>query len=234
MKPNISLLAPTRGRPKFVKEMVQSALETAENPELLQFVFYADADDKPTIDLFENGLDGITKNYTWVVGERIILSQMWNKCWELAEADVFMHAADDIRFRTKGWDSEVLNAMKEFDDRIVFVHGVDGYAPTDFGTHGFIHRNWTTTVGCFVPEYFSSDYNDTWLNDVAKGIGRHKSLSFYTEHLHPVIGKYHWDRTHIERLARGRLDKNKEKYENRATERQDWCDLLSNYIKEFE
>ena len=42
----------------------------------------------------------------------------------------------------------------------------------NFLTHGFLHRNWVETVGYFVPPYFSSDFNDTWLNEVADMIGR--------------------------------------------------------------
>ena len=66
-----------------------------------------------------------------------------------------------------------------------------------------LHQRWVDAVGYFVPPYFASDYNDLWLTEVAAALGRLVYLpQVYTEHLHPVVGKAAWDRTHQERLAR--------------------------------
>ena len=101
----------------------------------------------------------------------------------------------------------MLDVFDGYPDRIVFVHGRDGIHDASFGTHGFIHRRWVDTVGYFVPPYFSSDYNDTWLNEVANALGRRVYLpGLYTEHMHPVAGKAPWDATYHERMERHTRD----------------------------
>ena len=101
-----------------------------------------------------------------------------------------------------------------------------------FGTHGFIHRNWADTVGYFVPPYFVSDYNDTWLNDVSKELGRHCFVDILTEHMHPGAGKHVYDETHLERLERHRLHDVDTLYCNMADKRHDDVLKLKMYIND--
>lgn len=195
----ISVLVPTRGRPDGVRRLVTSARDTATDE--VRFVFYVDDDDEPSPAV----VDELSE--TLLVGPRIVLSEMWNRCWEHADADVAMHCGDDIIFRTHGWDQRVLHEFDRYPDRIVFVHGEDGIQHGNIGTHGFLHRRWIETVGYFVPPYFSSDYNDLWLSEVADALGRRVYLpDVYTEHMHPVAGKAPLDLTHQERLARHQQD----------------------------
>lgn len=197
----ISILCPTRKRPSNVVRLYDSIMRTVSNPEDVELVLYIDEDDSETINLMEE------LPVMYYIGPRILLSSTWNKCYEVSSGDVLMHGGDDIVFRTEGWDGLIKEAFNEYPDKILFAYGRDGYSPDDFGTHGFIHKKWVETIGYFVPPYFSSDYNDTWLNDVAKMIGRHKFLpEIYTEHMHPVNGKAGWDETHLQRLERGKQD----------------------------
>lgn len=198
----ISVLLPTRGRPNGVARLLTSALETATTD--VEFVVYVD-DDDPTA---EQTLDVLHRNAATVVrGPRVVLSEMWNRCWEHARFDVAMQCGDDIVFRSDGWDARVLAEFARSPDRIVFVHGDDGFQHDRVGTHGFLHRNWIETVGYFVPPHFSSDYNDLWLTEVADALGRRRYLpDVVTEHMHPVAGKGAWDQTHRERLERHQRD----------------------------
>jgi glycosyltransferase involved in cell wall biosynthesis len=195
----ISVLVPTRGRPAGVERLLDSALETAESE--VEFIFYVDEDDGSSLDVIDRY--GATR----VVGPRVVLSETWNRCWEHARFDVAMQCGDDIVFRTDGWDARVLAEFDRFPDRVVFVHGEDGIQGANIGTHGFLHRRWVDAVGYFVPPYFSSDYNDLWLSEVADVLGRRVFLpDVYTEHMHPVAGKAELDQTHRERLARHQRD----------------------------
>lgn len=195
----ISILCPSRGRPDSLGEMVATAFATAERPAKVDIVLRLDADD-PRLHEYPN-LSGVT----YLTGPRTLLSQCWNQAAEAARGDILMHAGDDIRFRTPGWDRAVTDAFPP--DRIAFVHGRDGIHDQALGTHGFVHRRWVEAVGYFVPPLFSSDFNDTWLNDVAERIGRRVFLpEVFTEHLHPSVGKAVWDVTHRERLERHAAD----------------------------
>jgi len=222
----ISALVPTRGRintthGNFPEKLIKSAEETADDFEAVEFVFYIDDDDEESREYFEN-LN--YKNVKFITGERIVLSEMWNECYKASSGNILFHCGDDIRFRTKGWDTVVREKFLEYDDKILFAFGDDGKRqPGSFGTHGFIHKNWADAVGYFVPPYFSCDYNDTWLNDVAKMINRWEYVDIYTEHVHPrawvdrdnhdLGKKYVWDKTHQERLERNTRDNNTQLYE---------------------
>lgn len=198
----ISVLCPTRNRPDSVRELIGTALETADGP--IEIIFYLDLDD-PSADKVRAMLAG--GDLRAVAGDRIVLSQCWNECAAVARGEILMQCGDDIRFRTPGWDSEVRAIFDRIPDRIALVHGRDGHQDHRLATHGFLHRRWVDTVGYFVPPIFASDYNDQWLTEVADMLGRRVYLpGVYTEHMHPAAGKGEWDRTHQERLVRHRRD----------------------------
>src|SRR5262245_52599602 len=158
---------------------------------------------------------------------------MWNRCAEAATYDVMMHCGDDIIFRTSNWDQRVIDQFDRYDDRIVFVHGEDGIQHGNIGTHGFLHRRWVETVGYFVPLYFSSDYNDLWLSQVADALGRRVYLpDVYTEHMHPVVGKAPLDQTHQDRLARHQRDNVDQLYRDLAGRRDEDVVKLRRVIEE--
>jgi len=181
----------------------------------VEFIFYVDDDDSSYVETLR--LTGVDSTIT---GPRVVLSEMWNACAKVASHDVMMHCGDDIVFRSDGWDERVLAEFDTVDDKILFVHGRDGYQDARIGTHGFLHRNWVDAVGYLVPPYFSSDYNDLWLTEVADALGRRRYLpDVYTEHMHPVIGKGTWDRTHRERLERHQRDDVQRIYRERKSER---------------
>jgi hypothetical protein len=100
-----------------------------------------------------------------------------------------------------------------------------------FGTHGFIHRNWTKVIGRFVPPYFVSDYNDTWLNEVALALNVQTFLPHHiTEHMHHNFGKAEVDANTLERLARHEEQRPEDIYKNTAQERREEVAKLSAYI----
>lgn len=221
----ISVLVPTRGRPNSVARLLDSAFETAETE--VEFVFYVDVDDDSSVDVIQRSGSKI------VSGERVVLSEMWNRCWDVARFDVAMHCGDDIVFRTDAWDTRVLETFERYPDRIALVHGRDGFQHPTRGvaTHSFLHRNWVETVGYFVPPYFSSDYNDTWLTEVAEALGRRVYVrQVFTEHMHPAAGKGEWDQTHQDRLKRHRQDNVDQLYLDLADKRAQDVRKLQDFI----
>lgn len=213
----ISILLPSRGRPDNIKRLYQSILATARFPSEIEMIIRLDEDD-PTKDEL---LDNPPPIATVFTGPRITLSKYWNECYDRAKGDILMHCGDDIIFRTEDWDTKVKETFDGYSDKIVFVYGNDGSGVHDgkFGTHGFIHRRWVETVGYFVPPYFSSDYNDTWLNDVAKLIGRHRHIDILTEHMHPDLNKGPLDQTHRDRIKRHFADNVGKIYQDKLNER---------------
>lgn len=227
----ISLLLPTRQRPEALRAFYESAIELADKPKDIEIVVYID-DDDPT---YENYNPPHLKK---ISGKRKTISKCWNDCWKAAKGEIFGHMGDDIRFRTKGWDTIVRKTFEEYPDRIVFIYGDDGLTEQngyEFGTHGFIHKNWTDTIGRFVPDYFESDYNDTWLNDVAKAIQRHRHIDIMTEHLHYSTGKSEIDQNTKDRLERHAHQHPEEvyNYRNMRIERSNEIEKLRSFINEY-
>lgn len=205
MSSKISLLLPTRQRPDQLDRLCNSALKTADNPEDLELVVYVDDDDDSYNHLM------LKSPIVFLRGPRlhddkVNLSIKWNKCWENATGDIFMHCGDDIIFRTEGWDTAVREAIDARPGKICFAWCNDISEESsrhEFGTHGFVHRNWTDVVGRFVPPYFVSDYNDTWFNDVSRKLNVQTYIHHHvTEHMHYSLGKSKVDKNTEERLER--------------------------------
>lgn len=224
----ISILLPSRGRPAEFERMYNSVMETVDDQSGVEFVLYLDHDDPKA------GLYGRWPNVKHILGDRILLSEMWNVCYRNVEnPELVMHAGDDLIFKTKGWDTIVRGAFDTSEDKILFVHGDDLHWDTRFGTHGILHKNWIDVVGYFVPPYFSSDFNDTWLNDVANGLGRRIYLPFVTEHMHPLFGKAEYDQTHKDRLERHQRDNVGPLYSSKQSERERDIAKLREFINSF-
>lgn len=214
----ISLLCPTRKRPKEFLRFVQSAMTTAAvNPEI---VCYIDSDDNS----YEN-LEFLTLS---VRGPRINMSDMWNKCAAVATGSILMMAGDDMVFRTNDWDTMIHQAFEDCPDKILMVHGDDGMPQNRgrFGVFPTIHRKWVDATGYFVPPVFTGDYADTWLNDVSNAIGRRKYLPYVTEHLHPAWNKAPMDETYKDKLERDAILKPAHLYANLECGRRRDADLL--------
>lgn len=211
--------------------MVDSAIETSTQPDLIEFVVYRDHDDGTK---YPESFERIPP-VKYIRGGRIVLSEMWNACWKVASGEIFMHAGDDIVFKTKGWDEMVRSAFSQIPDRIMFLHGEDGAHHETFGTHGFIHKNWANAVGYFVPPFYSSDYNDTHLNDVANAITRRMYIPFVTEHMHFLFGKGEKDQTHLDRLDRHAKDRPQDLYNSpeHMKERHRNVQVLKEFINNF-
>jgi len=232
----ISILVPTRGRPNNMVRLWDSIENTVSNPKNVEIIFYIDDDDKQSIELVkkQKPLKCVVK---YIIGERIVLSKMWNECHKIAKGPYYHHCGDDVVFRTKNWDKIILEEFSKYPDKIVFIWPRDREKSRgkNGGTHGFLHDNWINTVGYFMPPYFSSDMNDRWLTEVSKKIGRDVFLEdVYVEHMHYAFGKATKDKTHMERLARRRKDRVKKLYDDLTDKREEDCRKLEEFIDGFE
>lgn len=199
----IVLLLPTRGRPDNIVRMLQSLHESSHvMPEVIARIDDDDEEIKSALDQ----LIAAGEKISYRIGPRITLTEYWNEISGFSSAEIVMFAADDIVFKTKGWDSLIRETFDTHPDKMIFVHGDDGHWGGRFGTHGFLHRKWIDALGYVLPPYFSSDYGDTWINDVANMLGRRVFLPIVIEHMHFLFGKAQMDATYADRLERGKKD----------------------------
>ncbi len=195
----ISILTPTRNRPKELLRLADSVRATAQRSQ--EIVARID-DDEPQRAAYE-----AIKGVRLISGPRLVMSDLWNACSQEAQGDIQLLCGDDIVFRTPGWDALIEDAFLESPDKILLVHG-DDLSPNGkkFGTHPALHRRWIEITGRFTCPLFSCDWADTWLNYVADMLGRRRYLPYVTEHMHWVFGKGIVDQTMRENMARRQRD----------------------------
>lgn len=194
----ISIICPTRNRPANITRFISNLRSKATNEKNLQFVFYVDEDDSistPAIMKFQE------LNLHITYGKRVFASEMFNTLYKDCNHDIIFNAGDDMVIHNQGWDQRIINIFNSSKDKILMVYGPDGYQPRTFGTHFFIHKNWIKVQGNYIPVNLSSDYVDTWYNDIADQLKRKIILDdFGLEHLHPLAGKAEYDSTYTDRI----------------------------------
>lgn len=231
----ISILCPTRKRPQNMERLHRSLADTSLYPLQIELIFYIDTDDKESIEVASK-LEKIEKTIKtrFAVGPRILLSQTWNKCYHRSTGDILGFICDEAVFRTQSWDKTVSDAICSYSDRIVLIYGKDGIQDhRDFGAYLFVHRNWPETIGYLAPPYFSCDFNDSWLNEVARRINRHKRVDMVIEHMHFSKGKATKDETHKERIRRGKFDNVRAQYNALSYKRKEDAEKLRKFIDDY-
>lgn len=196
----IGIFCPTRKRPFQLARLIDSIVNNSSHPERVSFHLYVDSDDEVTLSFLEN-----VKNYTSLNIRAVIenhntrpLSDTYNVLFENSGVDIMMQFGDDTIMRTSGWDVMIDSAFAQFEDRIALVYGRDGIHNEGFAPHYALHRNWIETVGYASPPYFTADWSDTWMFEIAKAINRNIFLpDLLIEHMHWTQGKSEIDETTV-------------------------------------
>ena len=114
----ISLIIPSRERPQKLLEMLNSALNSAKSPELIEFVIYLDNDDNSDYELFQNLA-------TIVRGERVYMGKMFSECILKATGKTIIVCNDDVVVKTKKWDDILYEKLKLYDDNVFLFYPND-------------------------------------------------------------------------------------------------------------
>lgn len=176
--------------------MAESIRSTAKGQ--VEIVTYVDEDDLDTFDQITPLADNVT------VGPRLVHSDYWNELSRATASDILMMCGDDTIFRTRGWDVIVEEAFAACPDKILMVHGDDG-SPADanqFATLPFLSRRWVEVAGRFTGEWFTGDYADSWINDIANDLVRRQHVPILIEHMHPYWKKGDMDEVYREKYER--------------------------------
>ncbi len=233
----ISLVFPTRNRPKSIRRYCQSIIDTVplERLKYIEICIYIDNDDVLSEAEIKSCIENFKLKIIIYKGERITMSAMWQVLYEeCVSGDIVKLSADDFVFRTMDWDMIVRDVINQIPDRIVLVYGDDGIQHGNIATYSFVTKEWIEVSGFWLPKYFSSDYCDTWLNEVSAHIGRKVYINeLMIEHMHFWIGKAEIDENTKERLERHKRDGVDEIYKIKKPERVNQERRLKEYIKEM-
>lgn len=117
MRPRISLIVPTRGRPAKLARMLDSVAATAYHPERLEIVLVVDEDDPAS--LVQHPRLNV-KHAVGAPGRR--MGALNGAGYAASRGDFVMLLNDDVIARTPGWDALVLRCFSRFPDPFVLVH----------------------------------------------------------------------------------------------------------------
>lgn len=229
-----SIIIPTKNRAIAVNELLESIYSTSDNFEKVEICFYIDNDDNESKTCILQLMEKYGKNIKYTSSEKKLnLSQMWNFTYEnISTGEIIMLCADDIRFRTKSWDTIIKNEFLKVNDKILLVFGDDLIQNEKLATHSFIHRKWVDISGFWLPPYFCADYVDTWLDDVARKINRIKYLpNVITEHMHFSVNKSKYDENTEKRLENLKKENPGKIYYDKENERIEHAYKLIQYIE---
>lgn len=229
-----SICVPTRGRPKSIKRLIESIELTSKEPDKIQVIFRIDEDDKESREIIES-IESKLASIDIITGKRCDLSDMWEDCYPTANANRIMMCADDVVFRTKGWDTKIRGKTPNAKGVPYFVWGNDKIQGSLLATLPIVSRKWVELVGYFVPRGYARDWCDTHIYDIAKRAQKHgagKVMIYFNdivfEHLHPSVGKSKYDSTYSYRLKQ-KCPKNK--YNNRAVNREKIAKKIAVWVK---
>jgi hypothetical protein len=193
----IAILCPSRGRPQRFTDMVKSAMATASDVLNVHVMLLVDRDD-PCLNEY---VQAVTPAVTLVVQEeRVSCPAALDILAGMTDADLLIAGADDILFRTPGWDRELAHRFATaFPDRLGFAFFNDG-RDRDKAEHFAVSQEWVKAVGYFMRPEYEHFCADEHVERIAKLVNRRLWLGGITlEHMHFKYGKAAKDQTYAEK-----------------------------------
>jgi hypothetical protein len=184
----ISVLLPSRGRPKALAETIGGLLELADKPSTIQVLVAADPDDTAT-----QTATLPHQAHVWTAPERYgypRLNEYVNRLAEQASGDWLMLWNDDARILTAGWDTIV----HEQQTGVLWPHSND--IPT-CNTFPIWPKAWTDAIG----HVSLSPHCDSWIQFLGQTIGQHERVDIEILHDRADLTGGHDDQTRAESLA---------------------------------
>ncbi|MFH1868396.1 MAG: hypothetical protein ABH843_05450 [Candidatus Omnitrophota bacterium] len=185
----ISLLCPTRGRPKKVERFFSSIYRTAYMPERVEILFYMDSDDSCK-DEYKNFFNKAKKRFVRLKRCRVLTGEPTSilKAWAImakeCEGDLMIVANDDQVYVDYGWDDRLDEEVRKFPDDIFCMWFNDSNVGGEHSCFPIVSRRWVQTLGYYSPGIFKFLHIDTWIWDIARKINRlHYIPDVLVEHL---------------------------------------------------
>lgn len=179
--PLVSVLIPSRGRPKSLLEAIDSLYSLAKNTNLIELILKLDSDDKETISVVTS----------LPLPIKTIISPRGNGYWDMhhwvndmcaiSKGDWLYLFNDDARMTTQDWDQlllrvQIANAFPGVEDVCLLV------SPTIYhpNSHEFMFLRHTTYK--ILGHWSLSPQNDSWIHAVLSMIRFVFDYPIYVQH----------------------------------------------------
>jgi hypothetical protein len=204
LKKYLSILVPSRNRPKNVIRLCDSLFSRSKFPNHIEVLFYFDNDDD-----YLNEYPSLLKKYNQKyplsikieIGPPLILSDYPNKLYKLATSDIFFNLGDDNICVKDNWDEIIIKSINACPNKMNFVYWNDGHWGKKLATHHCLHRNYVECLGYFYPPIFDFEEADRWMSEV----GFNSNTNYYIDeilfsHEHYSKGKSEFDSTYERKI----------------------------------
>lgn len=160
--PTLSLIVPTRGRPRQLRRFLSSLAATTARPSRVEIVLVVDADDPASHHVAWPGL-----RVRAVVGAPGRTMGELNRAGaDAARGEYLMLLNDDVIARTRGWDDAVLAAAARFPDRLGLVHVNDTLVRDHLCVFPLVSRRYAEAAGGICPADYRRYRIDDHIEDV--------------------------------------------------------------------
>jgi hypothetical protein len=201
----ITVLCPSRGRPQRWADMVVSAHERAVWQSRVTYLVMVDFDD-PCADEYTRLMPAAPRCLFAVNRERLSAPALYNAlAMYHASGEIVVAAADDVMFRTQGWDVALEGMFGTYPDGLWLAYfgggGADG--KRDKVEHFATTRHFVETVGYFMWPRYEHFCADEHMGEIARLAGRLWPMpSVVLEHMHFKYGKAERDETYASKRRR--------------------------------
>lgn len=200
MTARISLLLPTRGRPKLALRFLESAAARSDAPDFVEAVLRVDEDDPQSHNL---GTPGITVRT--IVGPRATMGEYNTACLRGSRGEIMVLANDDVIIRTQGWDRRLRELDASIPDRIYLAYPNDLFKGRSLCAFPIVSRRTCELLAEPFPAEYRGAFIDYHLLDIFKRLERRgqRRLLYLEdvvfEHMHFRTGKGEHDQTYASR-----------------------------------
>ena len=225
---DLSLILPTRGHPRLVKQLFDSIVNTTSDLNRLEVVLYVDQDDPESL-----AIDHPLLSFTRLTGHGETMGSITRLCYEKCRGKFVMLLNDDMIFRTKNWDVQVLEQFARFPDGVALVYGNDLYYGKKMATFPILSRIACDMMGGICPPDYRRHCIDPHILDVFQRLERlgHKRSIYLPhvvfEHMHYELGLIMSDPEYIPASDAD----DQEKYFLLAEDRQRIAENMAKYIE---
>lgn len=161
-KPALSLIVPTKERPRQLRQLLRSLAATAADPAALEVVLVIDADDHESTAFSFDQLP--LKKVVVEPGQSMGTLNMAG--YEASAGDYLMLLNDDVIARARKWDRKVLACFRDFPDGIALVHVNDTLFGAGMCTFPIVSRTFCELAGGICPREYLRYRIDDHIEDI--------------------------------------------------------------------
>ena len=198
----ISLLLPSRGRPKKFNRLISSINKTTFDLSSIELISIHDNDDES---FYEIEFKKCKFKNIQIKSEQSSMGFYNSECLKKSSGESIILINDDVIFKTKNWDKLVNNLALKHKDGIYLGYGNDLFKGSKLPTFPILNRALIELIKDPYPVEYKGAFIDTHLNDLFQIIrkkyqDRFEYLEkFIIEHLHYRTGKSKVDEIYLKR-----------------------------------